>query len=532
MSFRDTALNALTGGDRARQQKQLVQLQETVRANRRAFERLAESYNSWVVERAKEDAEWTKLAADNRENGGLARQSKVEWARRSFRSDPFAKRAVKLKGEFCFASGIDGPRARATKEGEQAAELPELTAFWNDAGNQALMFSQPMQLKRSDQLLTDGDLFLLVTARPGQVPQVRRFGSLNVSHRVNDPEDADRALYYAVPVREFAWNASVGNFQAVPNTTGTRYKFYRDIANSDRASDPLEGTVDAEPDCYMMHVAINSVDDGGFGESDLITSLKWLNAAKVIAEDQITISKATASLMATLEAETTDETALSGLRTSLQSQTDSTSPAPPLAGGMNIMSSGLSLVVSRASSQAADAYQNSRMVRMPAVVGAGFAMHYLGDPENANLATASSMELPQLKMLEAYQSLWLAIYHTLFDFVLGLAGKSAADTPYEIPVPKMLEPTVGETASAILDAEAGGLITEQQAAQRMMDLLGFDDIPERLQEWLDERGQREQKQQEELQARMAALDQQQQAPPQGQDAAPPGRQVPDDNAAA
>lgn len=526
MSLRETALNVVTGGAYGRQQAEVARLAEVVSANRKAFTRLAESYNTWVAQRAQEDAEWTKLAADNRDNGGRARQSKVEWARRAYRTDPFAKRSVKLKGEFCFASGIDGPRPKDVKADAAPVDISPLTDFWNDPQNQAAMFSQPMQLKRSDQLLTDGDLFLLITARPGQTPQVRRFGSLNVSHRVNDPEDADRPLYYAVPVREFAWSAEAGNFIGQPSPTGNRYKFYRDIANNDPANDPLSGTVEAEPDCWMMHVAINTVDDGGFGESDLVTSLKWLNAAKMIAEDQATISKATAALMSVLSVETTDESALAGLKTSLQSVTDSTSPAPPLAGGMNIMSSGVEMNVSRARTQADDAWQNNRMMRVAAVVGFGFSLHYLGDPENANLATASSMELPQLKMLEAYQSLWLAIYRTLFDFVLRHAGATPQDVPYEIPVPKLVEPEIGAVADAIFSGEEQGLITEQQAAQRLMDLLGFDDIPERLQEWQAERGEREQQEADAMAARLEALDQPRQQQP---DTGPP--QVPDDDAA-
>ena len=510
MSIRETALNALTGGGYSRLQQDRARLAEAVRS----YARLVESYNSWITERTKEDAEWQKLSQSNDSQNGLARVSKIGWARRAFRTDPFAKRAVLTKCEFCFGSGIDGPREKTTPSSEPQGEerqvnpaIEALLEVWNDRSNQAMFFSPKMQLKRSAQLLVDGDLFVMVTARSGQAIKVRRYGSLLVDHRVNDPDDADRPLYYAVRASDKQFDPEIGDYVTQPGTQ--RWLYYRDINNLDPAQDPLSGTVEAEPDVYLMQVSINTVEDGGFGESDLITSLKWLNAAKMLAEDQATISKATAALMNVLEAETTDEAALEGLRTSLQSATDSTTPAPPLAGGMNVLSSGVEMKVSRASTNASDAWQNSRIMRMPACIGFGFAMHWLGDPENANLATATAMELPIRKMLEAYQTLWLGVYRELLDFALRMRGYDPAEVRYDIPVPKLAEPEIGETADAIFSGEERGLITPLQAAQRLMDLLGFDDIPERLQEWMDDKQRRDSEEEERMAAQLQALDQRQ-----------------------
>ena len=255
----------------------------------------------------------------------------------------------------------------------------------------------------------------------------------------------------------------------------------------------------------MMHVPLNCIEDGGFGESDLIASLPWYALAQQIAEDQATVSRSTAALMNRLKASTNGENALANLARSMKSTTETGGPQPPLPGSMNTLSKNLQLEVSRASTGATDAWQDGRIMRQAAAVGQGFSMHYLGDPENANLATAKSMDTPVLKMLESYQTLWRSVYSDLFGFVLKQRGVTE-EVPFDIPLPNFVEPEIGETATAILDAYNAGLVTQMQAAQRTMELLGFDDIPQRLQELMEEEALREKREADEMEKALAAQD--------------------------
>lgn len=457
------------------------------------------------LERAKEDATWHNLSRAAVDGSQLPRMEKIAWARAAFLTEAFAKRGVLLKTDFCFGSGIDGPRGKQ-KHGEPVHPgVQVILDFWNDRSNQATMFSAPMQSLRSSQLLVDGGLFLLLFVGADGV-KVRRLGSTLVQKIIADPDDATRPLYYAVPKRKFNFDAKQAALVQDTAVSG-EWIYYRDFRNTDPAQDPLYGQCEADPDVYLMHVSINSIGDCDFGESDVITSLKWLQAAKQVAEDQGTISRASAALMNRLAVKTKNEAALAGLARSLRSTTEAGGPKPPLPGSINVESEGAELKSQRASTNATDAWQDGRSMRLPAAVGMGLPLHYLGDPENASLATARVMDTPTLKMLEAYQTLWRSLYCDLFSFVLEQRGVDPQTVKYDIPMPAFSEPEIAEVATAVLDAKDAGLITKTQAAQRMMELLGFDDIPERLEELLQDEAAQDEGDADALADKLAAVDQ-------------------------
>lgn len=507
MRLPNKALNLLTGGDYERQQ---TAVRDVIRSFREA--------SNWLQQRAQEDAGWQKLA-DDTTGEGIELAKKIAWSRSMFKRDPFAKRMVFSKTEFCFCSGIDGPRGKRKPRTEgddgqqQNPALQLLMDFWNDQGNQAAMFKAPMQVQRSNQLQLDGNLFLKLFVPASGPVRVRRYGTLLVNRIITDPNDASRPLYYASKIAEMQWDA--GEAELEP-TGQAKWEYYRDINNTNPAEDPLHGLIPAEDDVYMMHVTMNCTDDGGFGEPELITSLKWLQANKAIAEDQATISRATAALMNMLSAETTDEGALDSLARSLRSVTDA-DPDTPLAGSVNVLSEGLDLKTGRASTNAGDAWQNGRMMRMAAGVGGGLPMHFMGDPENANLATSKSMELPTLKCLETYQTLWRSVYGDLFNFALLQAGYNPADVDYDIPMPHFVEEDIEAVAATVFDALDRGLLTEDQAAQRIMELLKLDDIPARLEELLSNKAAREKQDVDDTAALLAARDAEDDDPPQVDD---------------
>ena len=50
--------------------------------------------------------------------------------------------------------------------------------------------------------------------------------------------------------------------------------------------------------------------------------------------------------------------------------------------------------------------------------GTGIAEHYFGDASTGNLATATAMELPMLKMFSGYQVFWKEAWRDLFAIAL------------------------------------------------------------------------------------------------------------------
>jgi hypothetical protein len=47
--------------------------------------------------------------------------------------------------------------------------------------------------------------------------------------------------------------------------------------------------------------------------------------------------------------------------------------------------------------------QTAQIVRSPIAAAAGFGQHYLGDSSDANLATASTLELPATMRVQSWQ---------------------------------------------------------------------------------------------------------------------------------
>jgi hypothetical protein len=66
------------------------------------------------------------------------------------------------------------------------------------------------------------------------------------------------------------------------------------------------------------------------------------------------------------------------------------------------------------STQAAQAAQDAQMIRSQ-ISAATWPQHYLGDQSNANLATATALELPVVKKVEAFQELFEGLFRTFID---------------------------------------------------------------------------------------------------------------------
>jgi hypothetical protein len=72
-------------------------------------------------------------------------------------------------------------------------------------------------------------------------------------------------------------------------------------------------------------------------------------------------------------------------------------------------------------SGAGEALQDAQIVRAPISAASGFGQHYLGDPSNTNLATATTLELPTLMEVGAWQETFEQLYCWFTDRVVEAA---------------------------------------------------------------------------------------------------------------
>ena len=134
--------------------------------------------------------------------------------------------------------------------------------------------------------------------------------------------------------------------------------------------------------------------------------------------------------------------------------------------------------------------------------GTGFGEHYFGDASTGNLATATAMELPVIKMIQAEQRLWESVFSDLVDFAIDvavvfgrLAGKvvdreefeieTAENRSFAIKFPPIIQRQIDILVNALKTAEEKGFIPAREAARIAMEALEVQDIDEALDE-LDE----------------------------------------------
>ncbi len=389
-------------------------------------------------------------------------------------TDPLVKGAVNAYTKFCFQQGVDGPVS------DEEKTLEVLTAFWGAPDNQQTMYSTVAQYRRSTQLLLDGSLFVMLRLKSEGGVAIRYLPVRYVTDIITDPLDGTRVLYYKSYLPEKVWDATEQRWE---DTGKPKVIFYRDLFNTEVNNDPLDGRLsNVEEKAWVQHIAINAVDDAAMGIPEPATSAFWFGEHKHLAEDQATLSRVRASIANQLKVQGT-AAQISSLQSTIEGRSQNTASTAQenLSGQVNILNQFAELELKAFGTGAADAWTNSRIFRIKALAGmGGLPLHFLSDPENANLATATAMERPALESFRAYQSIWVDAYRKQCDFVLDKAGID--DPTYDIPMPPVLALDVAAVGPFVLDAKADGTITSRQASIWTLNALGFDDVPKELKE--------------------------------------------------
>lgn len=414
--------------------------------------------------RLKEDLGWRQL--------GTSEASAVQdlpllrtLCRNAFQqTNSFVKDAVLLLTAFAFSQGVQCPSSK--DEATQAI----LARYWDEPSNRQSAFGQLTQLRRSNQLLLDGSLFYLHRVLGSEV-RVRYVSVGQVKEIIADPEDGARVLGYRLEVSRPRWDGQRLVADGAPTAL-----YYRDIENTLPTADPLEGKVPWERDAYLLHAAINQLDDTGWGVPEPAASLKWYRLAKDLMEDQAAISAASARLMNILAVSAEGDPA--AVKSLLEEMGQDALGNEFSAGGINVMSPTLTLTQQRASTGAADAHLNGRELRMGGAAGMGLPLHYLADPENANLATAESIERPVLERLQTYQLVWMDTFFRSCRLACAVAGKPQAE--FDVQMPNIMQ--VNITGSDVTQAADAGYITRKRAATWWLDALNVDNPEQELEE--------------------------------------------------
>lgn len=362
-------------------------------------------------------------------------------ARIAFYTDPLGGRDVEMTADFVLGKGIPKPTARAKQVQRIIDEL------WKDPVNEDNLFSYDAQRAIVNDLKTQANMFVLMFTGAGKV----RFDFLDhdaVNDVVTDEEARRRALYYVAEERRYAWDFDQDRPALNPQWEDGKLKirYYEHWRNVDvaveereeRGEEPVKKAPDAKlGKGKVMHVRANRLGESHFGIPQFNRSLRFLSAMNQFVESRVAMSQAQASFIARRVVKGTPRQVMKqagrvlsqvgelgsarfandggGIAGGRRNPDQPPAQGPVSPGSFLYENEGMETKPLSLSSGASDATANAQVIRGQFSAASGYGQHLLGDASNANLATATTLELPVMMMISAWQKLLLDFYTWTVD---------------------------------------------------------------------------------------------------------------------
>lgn len=380
----------------------------------------------------------------------LAQQSRI-----ALMHDPLAGAEATLRGNFAFGKGISKPQAKD----------PEVQKIidraWSDPNNERKLTSYEAQRHRSNEMLTSANLFVTLYVSNGRV-RVGFRDADDVTDVVTDPEDEETPLWYVVRKRKAEWDFTLHQYKPVlgyeleGGTEKVWYvKHWRNVEDLEQWAKESGGEAPARPDANhtlpgeVEHFRVNRIGRSQFGVPPWARTLRYYTAINQLTESQVQMRQGAASIIAQRMRRGGPRDLLKNVSTVMNragqigsasfrrsaegGPPDATGPGtlpgpreavpPPPAGSwwQGFEHDRIEAVNLR--SGAGEALQDAQIVRAPISAASQFGQHYLGDPSNTNLATATTLELPTLMEVSAWQETFEGIFRWFTDRVIEAAVK-------------------------------------------------------------------------------------------------------------
>lgn len=363
-----------------------------------------------LVQREVEDLSWVNVSGEDSyrtlDDPYDTRNLVLRRARLYAKRSPLARVAIGLVQHYVLGQGL----TVKAHDKQQVAKLVD--EFMNDPINRAILTSHQAMKEFLEALYVDGDYFLVlfVDQHLGTL-QLGMKDALLVEDIIKDPQNAKITKWYKVKQGNTEYNFEQG---ALDTRSGADFVYYRDWQNSD--DKPANMPASKLMPGLMYQVSLDK--RGKWGRSQLATALDWLKAHREFMEDRATMNRAAAAFAWKKKrngpaGDVAAEAAR--LQSALVNNPFRYETNPPGASGSTVIeNAGSTLEWIKTDTGGAAADFDERKLRMMTGSGlGGIPNHYFGDEGAANLATATAMEMPLLKMMEDYQQ-------TLRDVILDL----------------------------------------------------------------------------------------------------------------
>lgn len=342
--------------------------------------------------------------------------------------DPLVLRSVDMQPQYVFGRGLPRPESNNPKVQEA------LDKFWDDEDNQLALTTFKAQYARSVELQLQANIYFVIFEDPNGGIKVGTLPHEEVTDIITDPENRLRPCWYKREYIENWYNFTSGQYEPKAQKTTIWYQDWKH--ESPKGFGPPSTAKIAKG--KIFHVKIGGTSEMKFGVPHIQRILDWAKAHNEWMRARVAIAKAAATFAWERKLKTGSDPnkVMTIARDWASKKHQSITGATGEWGESDPMSAPkyASMVTTNEAVEynfkggnttgAGDASADQKMFRSQISAGTGLPQHFLGDEGSANLATATAMNEPVIRMMEFFQELWEDVYRQILDKHLEVSGLS------------------------------------------------------------------------------------------------------------
>jgi hypothetical protein len=316
------------------------------------------------------------------------RKEYVQKSRIYSQKDPLCKQAIRLWTDYTFGPGMSWNT-------EEENTNKAMSAFWDSPVNVSV-FAPKGQRKCSDKLLIDGEIFFAIFL--GETSTIRTIDPLEITEIITNPDDIEDVRYYKREWSTPQGQSKSGYYRGIRNIKNESTK---DITGADRTQ---------TEEALVYHLTLGTNQRGA---PLLLPVLDWVKLYRQFLSARVAVMLALARFAW--------QAKVKGGSASVEAIKGVLNDTKPAAGSTSVENEAVTLNPVRTDSNASNAYQDGRMLKLQVSAGVGIPEQYFGDLSTGNLATAKTVELPMMKMFQSYQAIWAGAYKEIDNLILDKA---------------------------------------------------------------------------------------------------------------
>jgi hypothetical protein len=371
------------------------------------------------IQLAMEDAPYKNmLESIFGEEDNEARQNVIARSRDTYKRFPLYKQAINLDKCFVLGNGVQRPIS------SNPYIQYIIDSIWDARENKRTFTGYKAMGKIISQRAIIGELFFKIYINEETGENVVRVeaNTDNITDVITRPGDKDSIRFYKYTTIETGWDFENNK----PKQPRKKTMYIPDIYNEDLEEILLRGAYDKKNKVRMWGFLVsfgNEAEKSNLrGWPVYQQSLKWVNAHKEVAADSASMLKAKSRYAWNVKfpngVSSNIANAIMETAKSLTADGEINSATPAVASDLYTNEKLLKKEPIDIKHDAG-AFEGTSKILMQAISsGTGKSEHYFGNPSNANLATATSMELPMLKFFQSIQQEFAEMYEEIFKFLI------------------------------------------------------------------------------------------------------------------